>query len=120
MKKIIRVFLLMIAICSISGCQGKRKVATDLSSLEYLDDTNKENIAYNLNLAANSVKSMGFVGNVKIDDKNYSFSGELILKDSIKNSDIHIKYDGGDLYVKNDQIYLSYKYKNVKNGLKYT
>lgn len=118
MKKIIRVFLLLVSVVSISGCKGKDKVFTDLSSLEYLEDTSQENIAHNLNLAVSSIKGVSFVGNIKVNDKSYGFIGELILNDSLKNSEMHIKYDEGDLYVKNNKVYLNYKYKNTNFILK--
>ena len=112
MKKIIRVFLLVIGIFAIGGCSGK-DVVTDVSSLNYLDSSSSENIAYNLALAADNLKSASFTGRLKVKGKTYNFSGEVIIKDSIENSIIHINYKNNNIYLKNKNIYLSYYYNNT-------
>lgn len=112
MKKIIRIFLLVIGVFAIGGCNDK-EVVTDVSLLTYLDSSNNENISYNLGLVANELKSASFTGSLKIKDKTYNFSGEVIINDSIKDSLLHINYKNNNLYLKNGNVYLSYYYNNT-------
>ena len=112
MKKIISIFLLVIGVFSFVGCSDK-EVITDVSSLSYLDSSSKENIAYNLELVSNEVKSIKFDGVLKIKENEYKFSGEAIVKGSIEDSLVHINYGKNNLYLKKGNIYLSYFYRNT-------
>lgn len=111
MKKIISIFLLVVGIFALGGCN--KEVVTDVSSLSYLDSISKENIAYNLSLAAGEIKSASFKGNIIFKGKQYDFKGKIIVKDSIKDSIVHIEYSNNDLYLKKGNIYLSYMYNNT-------
>lgn len=112
MKRIIKVFLLVVGIFAFGGCNSNKAV-TDVSSLVYLDSSNKENIAYNLSLVARELKGVKFDATVVVKDKQYKFNGEIIIKDSIENSVVHINYKDNNLYLKNGNVYLSYMYKNT-------
>ena len=102
----------MVGIVGFNGCSNK-EVVTDVSYLNYLSNTSNENIAYNLSIVAREIKSSSFKGIVKFKGKQYYFDGEIIVKDSIENSLIHINYKNNDLYLKNGNIYLSYYYNGT-------
>ena len=111
MFKKIMIFLLMIGVLTCSGCN--KEVVTDVSAISYLDNTSKENIAYNLGIAASNIKSAKFKGTLIVKDKEYNFSGEVIVGSSIENSLLHINYKDNNLYLKKGNVYLSYFYNNT-------
>ncbi len=111
MKRIISFLTLVFSIFAIGGCNNKGQ--TNVSNVEYLAPTSKENIAHNLKVASKEIKSVSFNGGVSIDGKTYEFSGKVIVKDTIANSLLYIEFDNNHLYLKNGNIYLSYFYKNT-------
>ena len=112
MKKISRIFLLMLGVFAFSGCSVK-EVVTDTSSLNYLNSDTKENIAYNLNLAMRELKSTRFSGNLRVKEDEYYFTGEIIVRETIEDSLIHINYKNNDLYLKNENLYVKVSYKDM-------
>lgn len=112
MKKISRIFLLILGVFVFSGCCVK-EVVTDTSSLTYLNSDTKENIAYNLNLAMRELKSTRFSGNLKVKEDEYYFTGEIIVGETIENSLIHINYKNNDLYLKKENLYVKVSYKDI-------
>ena len=112
MKKMIKIFLLVVGVFAFNGCNSK-KVVTDVSSLVYLDNSKEENIVYNLKMAADNIRSASFIATLILDGRQYDFDGEFIINDCLENSIMHINFNGSDLYLKKDNVYLSYRYNNT-------
>lgn len=112
MKKKINVFLLLIGVLVFGGCSNN-SVKTDVSSLMYLQDNNKENIASNLKMVSEKIKSASFEAVINFKGKEYIVEGEVIVRDDLNGSLLHLKYKDNNLYLKNGNIYLSYMYNNT-------
>ena len=112
MKKKVKVLVLMICLLAVGGCNVNRAV-TEVSQLAYKEVKTNEDLAYNLNLVSNQIRSTKFMATLIVEDKKYDFSGEIIAKNTIANSIIHINYKNNNLYLKNGIVYLSYYYKNT-------
>lgn len=112
MKKIVSVFLLVICFFSFVGCSNKSEV-TSISSLNYLDNSSKENIEHNLKIASNVIKGFSFDGVLKVDGKEYKFKGEVIANGTIEDSVVHLNYDENNVYLKNGNIYIGYLHNNI-------
>ena len=97
MKRIISFLTLVFSIFAIGGCNNKGQ--TNVSNVEYLAPTSKENIAHNLKVASKEIKSVSFNGGVSIDGKTYEFSGKVIVKDTIANTLLYIVTGGIALIV---------------------
>lgn len=119
MKKIVRVFLLVVCCMTLGGCRNKA-VVSDVSSIRYLDASTQSNIAHNLSNVAKQIKSAGFEGSVLVKDKEYYFSGEIIFGNHYEDSLLHIKYEKNEVYVKNKNVYVSSSYKGINFVIKDT
>ncbi len=112
MKKSINIFLLIIGVFVFDGCSFN-SVKTDVSSLMYLQDNSKENISSNLKMVSEKIKSVSFNAIIDVEGKEYVLEGEVIVRDDLKESLLHLKYKDNHLYLKNDYLYLSYMHNDM-------
>ena len=112
MKRIVGIFILLVSLVSLGGCSTD-KSHTNISSLEYLEGTTKENIEYNLRLVSKKIKNISFNGVLTIENKPYEFEGNITIKNTIEDSLLHVKFRNNNLYLSNGKIYLSYFYKDT-------
>jgi len=119
MKKVFSIFLLFLTVFVMSGCSNA-DVSQNVSNIMYKEVKNEEDIIYNLNEAVNSVNGFSFTGVVTVKDKTYEINGEVIIKETIEKSTIHLNYKNNNLYLKNGKVYLSYYYNNTNVIIKDT
>lgn len=112
MKKFFAFFLLFVGLFAFNGCSNATIVSNN-SNVVYRDVNSKEDLIYNMKESLENINGFNFNLTLTIKDKTYDFNGKVILKDTIENSIININYGDNSLYLKNKNVYLSYRYNNT-------
>jgi hypothetical protein len=117
MKKVISLLLFFVCLIGVYGCN--KKVYNDgINSVELIKSESKEDVVKNIKNVLDKVEGFNFSGYLKYKDKIYNISGKVVLGETIGKSIIVINYNSINIYLYNEEIYISYIYKNTNNIIK--